>query len=204
MLAGPQRAAPAAQRRGRPRAGQGRRGRADGSVWCCRLPANLADAGARLWSRRIAALSLGHGIAMKLQPPQPGGATRLLWLPPRSLLVFTAEARYAWRHGIASKRGDRVDGGWRPRGRRVSVTLRRVRTCSTCRCAWPLACDSQGAELQLPTRQTAAVARAAQAGRVLVSEVEDPPPKRPAPPAEEPGEPSADANRATRQRRSSD
>ena len=34
----------------------------------------------------------------------------------------------------------------------MSVTLRRVRTHSTCLCAWPLACDSQGAELQLPTR----------------------------------------------------
>jgi hypothetical protein len=106
----------------------------------------------RLWTRRIAALSLGHGIAMKLQPTAPGSTTLLLWLPPRSLLVFSAEARYAWRHGIASKKGDRVHGGWLPRGRRVSVTLRRVRTCSTCLCAWPLACDSQGAELQLPTR----------------------------------------------------
>ena len=94
---------------------------------------------------------------MKLQPTAPGGEAHLLWLPPRSLLVFGAEARYAWRHGIASKKRDRVGGDWVSRGRRVSVTLRRVRTRSACRCPWPLACDSQGAELQLPTRIGAGV-----------------------------------------------
>ena len=113
---------------------------------CARRPIST------LSTPRIAALSLGHGIVMKLQPTAGGGAAHLLWLPPRSLLVFGAEARYAWRHGIASKKGDHLHGAWVPRGRRVSVTLRRVRTRSACRCAWPLACDSQGAELQLPTR----------------------------------------------------
>lgn len=109
----------------------------------------------------IAALSLGAGIGMKLQPTEEAtaepaaaaAAGHVLWLPPRSLLVFGGAARYAWRHGIASKKGDRLPGGWAPRGRRVSVTLRRVRAGGApCRCAWPRACDSQGAALQLPTR----------------------------------------------------
>ena len=77
--------------------------RADGSVWCCRLPAHLADAGARLWSRRIAALSLGHGIAMKLQPPQPGGATRLTTVLLQNLLVLAVGAR---RTSLNTGRGD--------------------------------------------------------------------------------------------------
>ena len=113
----------------------------------------------------IAALSLGCGIGMKLQPAAPTTATAataaaaaaaaeplVLWLPPRSLLVFSGEARYAWRHGIATKKGDVVHGAWMSRGRRVSLTLRRVRANGKCRCGWPDLCDSQGAVLQLPSR----------------------------------------------------
>ena len=108
----------------------------------------------------IAALSLGCGIGMKLQPAAATTAAAaaaaaeplVLWLPPRSLLVFSGEARYAWRHGIATKKGDVVHGAWASRGRRVSLTLRRVRANGTCRCGWPNLCDSQGAVLQLPSR----------------------------------------------------
>ncbi|KAI0298843.1 hypothetical protein BC826DRAFT_894483, partial [Russula brevipes] len=54
-----------------------------------------------------------------------------VWLPPRSVLVLTGEARYAWTHGIAPRVRDRVedavDGGgwqWQERGVRVSITFR--------------------------------------------------------------------------------
>jgi hypothetical protein len=56
-----------------------------------------------------------------------------VWLPPRSVIVLTGEARYAWTHGIVPRARDRVedvdgggDGGWRWHYRepRVSVTFR--------------------------------------------------------------------------------
>ncbi len=54
-----------------------------------------------------------------------------VWLPPRSVLVLTREARYEWTHGIAPRMRDKVEdaagrGGWQwhERGVRVSVTFR--------------------------------------------------------------------------------
>jgi hypothetical protein len=55
-----------------------------------------------------------------------------VWLPSRSVLVLTGEARYEWTHGIASRVRDKVedDGGeegrwqWQERGVRVSITFR--------------------------------------------------------------------------------
>ncbi|KAH9985218.1 hypothetical protein BJV74DRAFT_878706 [Russula compacta] len=57
-----------------------------------------------------------------------------VWLPPRSVLVLTDEARYEWTHGIAPRMRDKVEiedvaGGdnrwqWQERGVRVSVTFR--------------------------------------------------------------------------------
>ncbi|KAI0248832.1 hypothetical protein BJV78DRAFT_1075477, partial [Lactifluus subvellereus] len=71
---------------------------------------------------------------------EPGGQAYEAWLPPRSVLVLSGEARYEWTHGIAPRTGDRVeDGGlgsgsgsesggggwqWQERGVRVSVTFR--------------------------------------------------------------------------------
>ena len=53
-----------------------------------------------------------------------------VWLPSRSVLVLTGEARYKWVHGIAPRLRDKVTGGesdgwmWHERGMRVSVTFR--------------------------------------------------------------------------------
>ena len=54
-----------------------------------------------------------------------------VWLPSRSVLVLTGEARYEWTHGIAPRVRDKVEdevGGsgwhWRERGVRVSITFR--------------------------------------------------------------------------------
>jgi len=57
-----------------------------------------------------------------------------VWLPSRSVLVLTGEARYKWTHGIAPRLRDKVevvaageegDGWmWQKRGVRVSVTFR--------------------------------------------------------------------------------
>jgi alkylated DNA repair dioxygenase AlkB len=47
-------------------------------------------------------------------------------LAPRSLLVLRGEARYEWRHGMAARSTDVIDGTVVPRTRRISVTFRTV------------------------------------------------------------------------------
>jgi hypothetical protein len=83
----------------------------------------------------IIGVSLGGGVAMRFArvgagEGEPGYE---VWLPPRSVIVLTGEARYAWTHGIVPRTRDRVeevdgggDGGWRWHYRepRVSVTFR--------------------------------------------------------------------------------
>jgi alkylated DNA repair dioxygenase AlkB len=47
-------------------------------------------------------------------------------LPPRSLLVLSDQARYAWAHEIPARLSDWRDGRRQARERRVSVTFRSV------------------------------------------------------------------------------
>jgi len=63
-------------------------------------------------------------------------ARYLQWLPPRSALVLRGASRYAWAHGIAPRRADKVRGAVVPRAAtRVSLTFRRVlMPGSACRC----------------------------------------------------------------------
>jgi len=70
-----------------------------------------------------------------------------LLLPRRSLLVLQGEARYAWSHGLASRKTDKVNGQLVARGRRVSLSFRRMRKGSplVCDCSFPEACDSRAA-----------------------------------------------------------
>lgn len=68
---------------------------------------------------------------------------RAIYLPPRSLLLLSGEARYAWHHYIPHHKIDKVKDSVIRRGsRRVSFTLRKVRT-SPCQCKFPQYCDSQ-------------------------------------------------------------
>lgn len=47
-----------------------------------------------------------------------------LLLEPGSLLVMTGEARYKWKHSIAARKSDIINGKRINRGRRISVTFR--------------------------------------------------------------------------------
>ncbi|KAL3688151.1 hypothetical protein R1sor_014460 [Riccia sorocarpa] len=68
---------------------------------------------------------------------------RALFLPPRSLLVLSDEARYSWHHYIPHHKIDYVNGGVVERGlRRVSFTFRKVRR-GPCKCKFVRYCDSQ-------------------------------------------------------------
>jgi hypothetical protein len=96
----------------------------------------------------IVGVSLGGGASMRFARAQAprgrwdaaaaaqgggdgDGEFHEVWLPPRSVLVLTREARYEWTHGIAPRVRDKVEdaGGsdgwqWHERGVRVSVTFR--------------------------------------------------------------------------------
>ena len=83
----------------------------------------------------IVGVSLGDGgVAMQFARADTGedGDEFEMWLPSRSILVLTGEARYKWTHGIAPRLRDKVevvaareDGWiWQERGIRVSVTFR--------------------------------------------------------------------------------
>ena len=116
----------------------------------------------------IASVSLGSGCVMEFR--RAGHAHRPLFLPPRSLLIMAGESRLAWQHYIPHRKrdlirtasgpeaGEGADVLRRQRQRRVSLTLRCVRKEGRCGCAFPEACDDQGAALP-PTRKAMQEAR---------------------------------------------
>ncbi|KAK9667681.1 hypothetical protein RND81_13G004500 [Saponaria officinalis] len=68
---------------------------------------------------------------------------KAVYLPPRSMLLLSGEARYAWHHYIPHHKVDSVkDNLIRRASRRVSFTLRKVRTGPCC-CEYANYCDSQ-------------------------------------------------------------
>ncbi|XP_029302280.1 alkylated DNA repair protein alkB homolog 8 [Cottoperca gobio] len=109
----------------------------------------------------IMSLSLGAKTVMEFR--HPDGLLAAVVLPERSLLVMKGESRYLWTHGITPRKFDTVpardpqspahtapDLGTHSnltlskRGTRTSFTFRKIRH-EPCRCAFPSACDSQGA-----------------------------------------------------------
>ena len=50
-----------------------------------------------------------------------------IYAEPRSLIVMRGAARYEWTHGIPARAADTWNGEERPRGRRISITFRKVR-----------------------------------------------------------------------------
>ncbi|XP_035536483.1 alkylated DNA repair protein alkB homolog 8 isoform X1 [Morone saxatilis] len=109
----------------------------------------------------ILSLSLGAQTVMEFR--HPDGRLVPVVLPGRSLLVMKGESRYLWTHGITPRKFDVVpacdpqspadvtpDPGIHSnltlskRGTRTSFTFRKIRH-ERCRCAFPSACDNQGA-----------------------------------------------------------
>jgi 2OG-Fe(II) oxygenase superfamily len=83
----------------------------------------------------IVAVSLGGGTVMTFRRVVDGGSASELegdrwdvYLPARSILVLTEDARYKWTHGIEGRLTDCVaakgDPSWIQRETRISITLR--------------------------------------------------------------------------------
>lgn len=79
----------------------------------------------------VACISLGSGIVMdfeKITPASAGSEAVVekysIYVKPRSLYFMSGDARYKWKHSIASRKTDVVDAKKIKRGRRVSLTFR--------------------------------------------------------------------------------
>lgn len=91
----------------------------------------------------ILSLSLGSGCIMNFKKED---RNINVFLPARSLLIMTGEARYAWTHGICPRHSDvtETENGTttQERGIRVSFTFRKVRRGSCC-CSFKEYCDTR-------------------------------------------------------------
>ena len=73
----------------------------------------------------VLSLSLGSDCVMDFSRVRDN-ETKSLLLERCSLLVMTGESRYDWRHGIAARKTDVWKKQMIERGRRVSLTFRKV------------------------------------------------------------------------------
>ncbi|PTT72603.1 MULTISPECIES: alpha-ketoglutarate-dependent dioxygenase AlkB [unclassified Chryseobacterium] len=76
----------------------------------------------------IISISLSGSCVMNFQKDKNATTEEKipLLIPPRSLVVMKDEARYNWLHSIPNRKKDIFNGNTYPRGRRVSVTFRKV------------------------------------------------------------------------------
>jgi len=72
----------------------------------------------------IGCYTIGSGGTMRFT--RKDGNLYDLYVHPNSLYIMSGESRYEWKHEMASKKSDVVDGVKIPRGRRVSITFRCV------------------------------------------------------------------------------
>jgi alkylated DNA repair dioxygenase AlkB len=78
----------------------------------------------------IIGVSLGSGCVMRFDSTEDPSLVHELYLPSRSILVLSGDARYKWTHGIDKRMKDYVvsdndvSSAWHERGRRISITLR--------------------------------------------------------------------------------
>jgi alkylated DNA repair dioxygenase AlkB/SAM-dependent methyltransferase len=81
------------------------------------------------FSDGLISISLNGGITMEFRQVGNGdeaSVKKLVYLPPRSLLLMSGDARYNWEHMIVSRMTDTHDNVVLPRQLRVSLTLRTV------------------------------------------------------------------------------
>jgi alkylated DNA repair protein alkB homolog 8 len=86
------------------------------------------------------------------------GHEECVYLPERSVAVFSGEARFAWTHGITCRKVDRVDGQIQHRSRRLSLTFRKIKF-TPCQCPYYFYCDSQGYEQEIMKKNNPLLAK---------------------------------------------
>jgi len=91
----------------------------------------------------IFSLSLGSQCVMCFSHALYPEKRKFYVLPRRSLLILSGEARLVWTHGISYRKTDWINGKRSERGRRISITFRKVRSSGSCQCEFPRVCDSQ-------------------------------------------------------------
>lgn len=77
------------------------------------------------FSDGLISISLNGGVVMEFKKHNSDVKTKkLVYLPPRSLLLMSGPARYEWEHMIVTRMTDTHDGVVIPRKLRVSLTMR--------------------------------------------------------------------------------
>uniref|UniRef100_A0A7S1Z980 Fe2OG dioxygenase domain-containing protein n=1 Tax=Ditylum brightwellii TaxID=49249 RepID=A0A7S1Z980_9STRA len=72
----------------------------------------------------LLSLSLGSGVVMEFRYQGSVETKKLVYLPPKSLLLMSKEARYEWEHYIVTRSTDTVEGVVKRREKRISLTFR--------------------------------------------------------------------------------
>ena len=70
----------------------------------------------------IVCVTLGSGV--EIQFSKTGEETTSIYVEPNSLYIMSGDARYTWKHGIASRKSDLVADKKIVRGTRISLTFR--------------------------------------------------------------------------------
>ena len=77
------------------------------------------------FDNQICGVNLGSDCVMRFIKMN-GGDVVDIWIPRRSVYVIQDEARYTWKHSILPRKKDIIDGVIKHRGRRLSITYRKV------------------------------------------------------------------------------
>ena len=86
-----------------------------------------AHVDAACFGPEVVSISLCSGCVMRFRERNTG-LRHEVFLAPRSAIALRGAARYAFTHEIPPRLSDVVAGGTRMRGRRLSITLRTVRS----------------------------------------------------------------------------
>lgn len=89
----------------------------------------------------IVSVSIMGDTVMEFCHPDGKIGRKKVFVPRRSLLALTGDARYLWTHGITPRTTDSFGGTMVPRGTRISLTYRTVQRIPFCDCIYPPQCD---------------------------------------------------------------
>eukprot|EP01129_Flabellula_baltica_P015199 TRINITY_DN7566_c0_g1_i1.p1 TRINITY_DN7566_c0_g1~~TRINITY_DN7566_c0_g1_i1.p1 ORF type:complete len:211 (+),score=44.50 TRINITY_DN7566_c0_g1_i1:6-638(+) len=79
------------------------------------------------FEERIVSVSLGSGCLMEFSLVADKKVKRDVLLERRSAVLLSGDARFTWKHGIAKRKTDMINGRRVQRDRRVSLTFRKVK-----------------------------------------------------------------------------